>query len=158
MNIKNLKPNKNARTKQGYFNVSESTKYNGTVKKVIYRSSWEEMFCIWCERNSNITQWSSESITIKYFNPISKTIRNYFPDFVVRTKDNQTWLVEVKPDKDTKPPTKPKRKTKKAMMNYNYAMETFLVNDSKFKSAKAFCKERNWVFFIADEKWFKVKK
>ena len=74
MNIKNLKPTKNARTKQGYFNVNESVKYIGSVKKVIYRSSWEQRFCTWCERSPLVNKWASESIAIKYQCPIENKI------------------------------------------------------------------------------------
>ena len=74
MSIKNLKPTKNARTKQGYFPVTESVKYIGAVKKVIYRSSWEQRFCIWCERSPQVEKWASESVAIKYHCPIENRI------------------------------------------------------------------------------------
>lgn len=158
MSIKNLKPTKNARTKQGYFKVSESVKYIGSVKKVIYRSSWEERFCIWCERSTLVDKWASESIVVKYNCPIENKIKNYYPDFLVKLKNGQTWLVEVKPEKEYKtPPSFPKRKTKKSLSNYEYLMKHYLVNRSKFKSAIAFCKTKNWTFFVANEKWFNKK-
>ena len=159
MSIKNLKPTKNARTKQGYFPVKESVKYMGAVKKVIYRSSWEQRFCTWCERSPQVKKWASESVAIKYQCPIENKIKNYYPDFLVRLSNGQTWLVEVKPAQEyKKPPEKPKRKTKKAMKTYEYLMKHFLVNQSKFKSAIAYCKSQGWTFFVADENWFKQKR
>lgn len=158
MSIKNLKPTKNARTKQGYFPVKESVKYIGAVKKVIYRSSWEQRFCTWCERSPQVEKWASESVAIKYHCPIENRIKNYYPDFLVKLSNGQTWLVEVKPAQEYKqPPTKPKRKTKKALTSYEYLMKNYLVNKSKFKSAIAFCKTKDWVFFVADENWFNKK-
>ena len=155
MGIKDLKPTKNARTKQGDYSVKESVKYVGAVKKVIYRSSWEQRFCTWCERSPKVEKWASESIAIKYHCPIENKLKNYYPDFLVKLTNGQTWLVEVKPSKEYKsPPEKPKRKTKKAMSNYEYLMKHYLVNNSKFKSAISFCESKGWTFFVADEKWF----
>ena len=159
MNIKNLKPTMNGRTKQGYFNISESVKYIGAVKKVIYRSSWEQRFCIWCERSPVVEKWSSESIVVKYHCPIDNRVKNYYPDFLVKMSDGKTWLVEVKPAQEYKnPPSKPKRKTKKSLKTYEYLMKNYIVNTSKFKSAIAFCDSKGWTFFVADENWFKTKK
>ena len=159
MGIKNLKPTKNARTKQGYFDISESTKYNGKVKKVIYRSSWEYRFCVWCENNPSVEKWCSESVEIKYHCPINNTIKKYYPDFWVKMSDGRVWVVEVKPSKEYKEvPKLPKRKTKKAMQNYDYLRRAITVNLSKFKSAIAFCKKQEWTFFVADEDWFKINK
>lgn len=155
MDIKNLKPNKNSITKQGYFNISESTKYNGKNKKVIYRSSWEYRFCVWCEQNTNIEKWCSESVQIKYLCPVNNTIRNYYPDFWVKFTNGETWIVEVKPQKDYKlVPVLPKRKTKKALLNYHNLKNTIRVNIAKFKSAITFANNNGWKFFIADENWF----
>jgi hypothetical protein len=159
MSIKNLKPTKNARTKQGYFSIKESKKYVGKVKTVIYRSSWEQRFCTWCERSPQVSQWASESIAIKYHCPIENKLKNYYPDFVVKLSTGKVWLVEVKPSKEyIAPPPKPNRKTKKAMKNYEYLLKNYIVNTSKFKSARAFCESKNWTFFVADEDWFKTKK
>jgi len=53
MSIKNVKPTKNSFYKQGYFDVSESTKYVGP-QPVIFRSSWEKKFAHYCEKNTKI--------------------------------------------------------------------------------------------------------
>jgi len=57
-------------------------KYKGQVP-IIVRSSWERMFCQWADMNPNIIEWSSESITIKYFDPVQKKLRRYYPDFLI---------------------------------------------------------------------------
>jgi hypothetical protein len=159
MGIKDLKPTKNARTHQGYYDISESKKYIGRDKTVIYRSSWEKMFCNWCERNPQVVKWASESVAIKYLCPLENKIKNYYPDFLVKLEGNKTILVEVKPESEYKTePKKPKRKTKKAMKNYQYLYNAWLTNQSKFKSAIAFCKSKGWGFKVADENWFKLTK
>jgi hypothetical protein len=155
MNIKNLKPNKNSRTKQGYFNISESTKYNGKTKKVIYRSSWEYKFCVWCEQNPNIQNWCSESVQIKYICPIENVTRNYYPDFWIKFTNGDTWIIEVKPEREYKiVPEPPKRKTKKAIQNYIDLKKTIRINIAKFRYASQYANNRGWKFFVADEKWF----
>ena len=159
MNIKNLKPTKNGKTKQGYFDISESTKYNGKVKTVIYRSSWEHMFCPWCERNPLVEKWCSESVQIKYHCPIDNTVKNYYPDFWIKLTDGRTMVVEVKPAQEYKiEPSKPKRKTQKSLARYKYLKNAVTVNLSKFKSAISYCKSRGWTFFVADETWFGLNK
>ena len=155
MNIKNLKPNKSSITKQGYFDISESTKYNGNQKKVIYRSSWEFKFCVWCEQNPNIVKWCSESIEIKYICPLTNNTRNYYPDFWVKFTNGETWIVEVKPQREYKlVPEPPKRKTKKSLENYYSLKKTIRVNIAKFKYAIQFANRNGWKFFVADEDWF----
>jgi hypothetical protein len=159
MDIKKLKPNKKAKTQQGYFNISESTKYFGKEKKVIYRSSWEYMFCTWCEKNPKVQNWASESIAIKYVCPLDNIVKNYYPDFIVKMIDDSFWIVEVKPEREYKIfPEKPKRKTQKSLANYEYLLNAFLVNQSKFKSAKHYCELKNWKFIVVDENWFKISK
>ena len=159
MNIKNLKPNFNAATNQGYFNVNESVKYIGKEKKVIYRSSWEKRFCIWCESSPTILQWACETIEIKYFCPVNQKQRNYYPDFLIKTSDNKVLIVEVKPKKDYLIlPVVPKRKTDKSITNFINAKKTIAINLAKFSSAKEYCKIRGWEFLVVNEDWFKLKK
>ena len=109
--IKGNKPSKKSGFVQGYFPILECKKYFGNGP-IIYRSSWEKKFCLYCERNPEIIQWSSESLSIKYFNPLDEKYHTYFPDFVVRTADGRTIIVEVKPKAQLKKPNPPKRKTK----------------------------------------------
>ena len=72
------------------------------------------MFCDWCERNDKVRNWASEPLSIFYFCPISKKEKTYYPDFAIKTNNDEFWVVEVKPEREYKnKPELPKRKTKK---------------------------------------------
>ncbi len=90
-------------------------KYKGDYKNIICRSSWERKFCRWCDLNESILEWGSEEFFIPYRAPDGK-VRRYFPDFIMKVKESngqvKTYVIEVKPLKQTKPPKKKKRVTK----------------------------------------------
>ena len=99
----------------------------------------------WC------VNWASEELAIPYISPVDGKYHRYFPDFIVkvRTKSGQlkTWMVEVKPKKQTQPPEKKKRVTKQ----YITEVTTWGINQSKWKSAREYCLDRNWEFVIFTE-------
>ena len=101
--IKNLKPRKRSRYKQGYYPIHESKKYVGKGK-VIYRSDQERQFCDYCERSTLVKAWDSECVEIKYFDHKTEKYHRYYPDFLVKMKDGLTILVEVKPSSHIKKP------------------------------------------------------
>ena len=53
------------RYKQGNYTPRHPEKYKGTWP-IIYRSSYELLFCKFCDDNTNVIEWSSESIVIPY--------------------------------------------------------------------------------------------
>ena len=74
---------------QGKFHPRNPQKYKGDYNNIVYRSSWEVHFMRYCDRNDNIIEWGSEEIFIPYFDPTTKKLRRYFPDFIMKVKDNQ---------------------------------------------------------------------
>ena len=108
--------------------------------------------CKYLDRNKNVIKWASEELSIPYRSPIDKKLHKYYPDFIAEIKENgnsvQTYLIEVKPDKQTKPPIKKKKITKTYHMN----MRTFLVNEAKWEAAEKFCSDNDWKFTILTEK------
>lgn len=152
--IKSQQPRKNSRYSQGYFDINECVKYKGHPP-IIYRSSWEKKFCLYCERDDKIAWWSSESISIPYFNPLTQKTHEYFPDFIVELIDGTKWIVEVKPKHQTLKPKLPKRKTPKTVASYKNAVNTYVVNTAKFKAAIEFAKSRNAKFILITEDFFK---
>lgn len=139
-------------TYKGRYTPKYVHKYVGDVRNVIYRSSWELKLFKWCDMNSKVLRWSSEEVKIPYISPIDGKPHTYYVDvwMEVETTDGKTkrYLIEVKPEKYTQPPTQPKRKTKK------YIAEVFEwgKNDAKWKAAKAFCEKRGWEFVILTER------
>lgn len=137
---------------QGKYKLRNVEKYIGDSTNVIYRSSWELKFLNWCDNNPNVISFSSEEIIIPYKSPVDGKYHRYFVDFMVkiRTKDDvtKTYLVEIKPKKQTMPPEQKKRITKQ----YITEVATWGVNQSKWKAASEYCLDRGWEFKILTEK------
>tara|TARA_Y100000004_G_C8889270_1_gene401199 strand:- start:229 stop:567 length:339 start_codon:yes stop_codon:yes gene_type:complete len=111
---------------------------------------------VWCDLNENVINWGSEEIVIPYVSPVDNRVHRYFPDFYVRarTKDGRIkkFIIEIKPKRQTTPPKKQKRATKK----YLSEVKTYAVNDAKWKAAKEYCLDRRMEFMILTEKELKV--
>ena len=58
------------------------------------------------------------------------------------------FLVEVKPEAQTKPPKTPKRLTE----SYMRSVQTWGVNQAKWMAATKYCTQRGWKFLIITEK------
>lgn len=65
---------------------------------IIYRSSYEKMFYFLLENCSSISSYYVEKIVIPYYDEATCKNRNYFPDVLVKWKDNTIDLVEIKPE------------------------------------------------------------
>lgn len=134
-------------------------KYIGKEGYCVCRSSWETIFCRWADHNPSIIQWVSEPLGIPYIDKTQKDYkgmpkrRRYFPDFLCKIRNSKgdvdTWLIEIKPHKETLPPRQGKRKSKKTQV---YEAKTYAVNQAKWKSAENYCKKRKWMFKILTEK------
>jgi len=105
------------KTYKGRFRVANPAKYKGDISNVIYRSLWELKFMKWCDQSPSIIEWGSETVIIPYISPVDRKVHRYFVDFYVKvqSKNNSTekYLIEIKPEKFTKPPEIPKKKTKR---------------------------------------------
>jgi len=126
-----------------------------------YRSSWEKMFMVFCSMNDNIIKVNSEGMKVKYYNPVTSKISNYYLDFMMETKDGKIWLVEIKPYAQTLPPKPPRKNTKnlqKAQALYVKAIETYAINQAKWEATEALCKKNGWFFKIITEKELGLKK
>jgi hypothetical protein len=154
-NIKTFLKPRAGKIQQGYFKPAFPEKYVGDPTQIIFRSSWEFKFLKWCDHSPTVIKYSSEPVGIPYYSPLDKRGHTYYIDFYVVTKDNdgreQSWLIEIKPDKYTKPPTAPDRMTDKQTANYVYAAKQFIVNQAKFEAAKEFASVRGLKFGIITE-------
>ena len=119
---------------------------------IICRSSWERKFCQWCDMNNSIISWASEEFSIPYLSPKDNRVHKYYPDYLIKVKEKndmiKTYVVEVKPYKQTRPPKTPKRKTK----SYLTECVTYAVNQAKWKAAKEFCEDHRIEFKVVTEK------
>ena len=132
-------------------------KYKGDPNNIICRSSWERKFCRWCDLNENIVAWGSEEFCIPYRSPVDGRVHRYFPDFIIKVKeqsgDIKTYVIEVKPKKQTREPKKPSRTTKR----YINEVKTYAVNQAKWKAADEWCKDRMIEFKIITEDHLGIK-
>jgi hypothetical protein len=136
---------------KGKYQVKNPEKYKGNPNNVVFRSSWELRFFNWCDKNPDILQWSSEEIVIPYKSPLDGRWHRYFPDVWMKTSTD-TYLIEIKPFKETQEPKKKTRVTQK----YLYEVKTWGINSSKWKAAQEFCNDRKWKFKIITEKELKL--
>ena len=97
---------------RGRFIPKNPKKYRGNLSQVIYRSGYELKFMNWCDMNDDVREWSSEEVVIPYVSPLDSRVHRYYIDFLVRIRE-QTYLIEVKPERFTREPSIPKRKTKR---------------------------------------------
>ena len=129
---------------QGYYTVINQSKYTGKgVPK--YRSGWELAFMRFCDTNTNIISWASESLVIPYRHPLTGKQTRYIPDFLIQYKNRHnkviTELIEIKPKKQSVIESKASNK-EKAVVAVNYA---------KWASAQVWCKRNGITFRVITE-------
>lgn len=137
---------------QGKYIVENVDKYEGDHKNVTFRSSWEFRSFKYCDSNPKIKKWSSEEVIIPYISPLDKRMHRYYMDLKITTIDEYgmpvVTLVEIKPDKETRPPTKVGKNKKR----YVEEVKTWLVNKAKWTAAETYCRKMGWHFVIWTEK------
>ena len=139
-------------TYKGKFKPKYPNKYQGDIKEIVYRSSWELKMMKYCDTSKSIVEWGSEELVIPYVSPWDNRYHRYFPDFYikVRTKNGslKKYIIEVKPKNQCTPPERnPKRRTG---VWYN-KVKTWGINKAKWKSATEFCLDHNMEFKILTE-------
>jgi hypothetical protein len=140
--------------KQGIFHPINEDKYRGS-RPIIFRSGLELEFCKWCDKNENVLQWGSESVVIPYKSPKDGRMHRYFTDGVLKLKTekgSKNFLVEIKPDRQTRPPKTIGRKSKKNLL---YEQVTYAVNCCKWEAAQKWCEKNGFEFVILTEKHIK---
>ncbi len=128
-------------------------KYRGNPTNICWRSSWELKLYTWLDNSSEVEQWSSEEVSLPYFDKSRGHAGRYYPDAWVKFKNGYTFLVEVKPYKETIPPVNngnQKRFLKEVL--------TYAKNHSKWEAAQKFCAERGWHFLKMTEKELGLEK
>jgi hypothetical protein len=136
-----------AKTYKGKYTIKKPKKYMGDATKVTYRSLWERQAFKWCEERDDVIGWSSEEVVVPYVCPTDKRAHRYFIDLKIKFSNGRTVLVEIKPKKQTAPPQKPQRQTKK----YITEVMTYVKNEAKWKAASKYAKDRGYHFEIWTE-------
>ena len=129
---------------QGVYTPRNPEKYIGKGQ-IIYRSSWENHFCIFLDSNEHIIEWASEALRIPYRHPLTGKQTTYVPDFLIRYRNasNQviTELIEIKPAGQS---------ALKEGMNQNQRA-TVAVNHAKWEQARKWCQRQGIKFRVVTE-------
>lgn len=153
--MKSQGPRQNGLYKQGYYSPANPEKVVGDVNKLIFRSSWEFKFMRFCDTNASVVSWANEPLSVKYYDPLSRKVRDYYIDFAIVVKDNDgtvtKWLIEVKPSRHIVPPKTPKRMTDKQTAAFLYSAKAYIVNQAKFEAAREFAAHQGFKFGIITE-------
>ena len=115
---------------KGRYRPLHPEKYMGNVKRITYRSLWERRFMLYCDRSDQIVEWASEELHIPYVSPKDNKWHNYYPDFIIKTADGRTVIVEIKPKQQTR----------------------WAINKAKWWYAENFCKRNEYEFKVLTEK------
>ena len=141
---------------KGKFRPKNPQKYKGDPNNIIYRSTWEIKVMGYLDENPNVLWWASEELSIPYISPVDKRKHRYFPDFIAKMRKADgtvmTYVIEVKPEKQTQPPTQ-KRKTKTFLQE----AITYEINKAKWYAAEEFCKDHGWQFQILTERHLGIR-
>lgn len=158
MSIKRVRPTSKSGFKQGYYKPHNPEKYVGPTP-IIWRSSWERKFMIWCDTNQSVLMWSSEPIEIPYWSSFHKKQRTYHPDFYIKILKvdgtTEQLIVEIKPEAQIKKPEPPKTNSKKAIDSYKFLAEQYVTNKDKYIAAQQYAAQRNCRFVVMTEKTLK---
>lgn len=132
---------------RGKFTPKNTKKYVGDAKNIVYRSLWERNTFRWIDSNANIIAWNSEEVVIPYICGTDNKVHRYYMDLWFKTKDGKTYIIEIKPKKQTQPPKTPQRKTRR----YIKESLAYVKNQSKWEAASEFAADRGWHFQVWTE-------
>lgn len=142
---------------QGRFKPKNPQKYKGDPSNIIYRSSWELKLLIYLDKHPSIEWYASEELSIPYVSPIDGKRHRYYADMIVRLKNGETLMIEVKPAKQTVPPQRKMKKNNQPTKTYISEVRTWGINSAKWEAARSFCKAKGWRFVIMTEKELGIK-
>lgn len=137
---------------RGKYPVKHREKYEGDPSTVVYRSLWERQVFKWCDVTPEVVKWSSEETVIPYRCRSDGRPHRYFVDLKITFTDGRTYLIEIKPKKQTQEPKVKTRKTRA----YITEVLTYAKNLSKWEAAREYCADRGWIFEVWTETTLKA--
>ena len=138
-------------TYKGKYKPKNPKKYQGDPTDIVYRSGWELSVMDWCDNTPEVVKWSSEGVVVPYLSPIDGRIHSYYVDFYMELNNGNKFLIEVKPEKQTKRPKKRKKTTRK----YIKEVFTYGINRAKWEAANRWAQQRGIKFEVWTEKTLK---
>jgi len=148
--------NKKYAAKQGIYRLEYPSKYIGPLTDggVLYRSSWESRVFYYMDHNNNVIEWSSEGLIIPYIFKLDGKVHKYYPDVVakINTRDGiKTFVIEIKPKKQTIEPSKPKNRSLDRKRKYEKELFTYSKNISKWEATQEYCDKNGYEFKLITE-------
>lgn len=135
-----------------FLKVLDETMQSSKDGYVQYKSSLELKFLRYCDLNKFIKNFSLEPFPIPYVKPTDGKVHRYYIDFYVEFMSGHKVLVEIKSFNETVKPLKPKKITPKTAQQFNEAIQTYLINISKWKACEEFAKSHDMKFMILTER------
>jgi len=130
---------------QGIFTPKHPEKYVGP-RLPYCRSSWETTFCMFCDNNPAVQQWSSEPVKIPYRDPLTGKHTVYVPDFLIsyidRNQKKHVEMVEIKPANQM---------IKERVGKNPYNQAQFVKNQAKWAAASSWCQQQGIKFRVINE-------
>jgi hypothetical protein len=130
---------------QGIFTPKHPEKYVGN-RLPFCRSSWETTFCMFCDNNPAVQQWSSEPVKIPYRDPLTGKHTVYVPDFLIsyvdRYQKKHVEMVEIKPANQM---------IKEHVGKNPYNQAQFVKNQAKWAAASSWCQQQGIKFRVINE-------
>ena len=137
---------------RGKFNPKNLSKYDGDFRRIEYRSLWERQVFRFCDDNAAIIRWSSEEVIVPYRCKTDNRMHRYFVDLKITFENGHTYLIEIKPKKETLEPKKRARASK----GYLTEVLKYVKNMSKWESANEYAQQRGWKFEVWTEETIKA--
>ncbi len=94
-----------------------------------YRSSWEKAFMEYCDASENVVMWGVEPFPIMYLSPKDNKMHRYYIDIVMKMKNGQKHLIEIKPKSQCNQP----------------------INLAKWEAARMYCSKIGAIFTVVTE-------
>lgn len=120
-----------------------------------YKSNLERIAFCYADLNPKVQKFSIEPFSIPYVKPLDNQVHRYFVDMFIEFATGDKFLVEIKPYHETMMPEQPKVKSPNAVLRYKEQVETYLVNQAKWKAASEFAASKGMKFIVLTEKQLK---
>lgn len=116
-----------------------------------YKSMLERIAFRYADINPKVKYFSIEPFNIPYIKPLDNRAHRYYIDMYIEFVNGQKFIVEIKSKGETIRPSKPRVFNAKSAQRYKEAVETYIVNQAKWNSAKEFAKSKGLQFIILTE-------
>lgn len=130
----------------------QSTKQKDNEFYVQFKSALERIAFCYADLNPKVKRFAVEPFNIQYIKPTDGQVHRYFIDMFLEFVTGDKFLVEIKSFSETVAPTAPKVKSPRAVLNYKQRLETYIINQAKWKAAGEFAATRGLKFIVLTEK------